>query len=67
MYLSNFDGVISQEIMPDKLEIIRPGEETQDFAIVVQKLLLGWNATSSKLLLKVLEKLRVFFRRNRLQ
>ena len=55
MHLSDFNGVISQEVVPDELQIVRPGEEPEHFAIKVQELLLRRNATSTELLLKVLE------------
>lgn len=51
--LSNLNGVISQEVVDNVWEIIAFGEEAEDFTVVVQELLLGWNFTTAKGLLLV--------------
>jgi len=52
---SNLDGIISQEIVPLELEVTTWCEESKHFSVVIKELLLGWNSSSSKLLLKEFE------------
>ena len=59
MNFSDFDSVVSKEVMPDKLKVLRSGEESQHFSIIVQELLLGRYSSSSKFLLQELEELWV--------
>ena len=67
MHLSDFNSVISQEVVPDELQVITSREESENLAVEVEELLLRGNSTSTKLLLKVLEQLRVLLRRHGLQ
>jgi hypothetical protein len=46
--------------MPDELEVLGLGEESQNFAIEVQELFLRGNAATAQFLLEVFEQLRVF-------
>ena len=55
MDLTDLDGVIGQEVLPDELKIIALGEESQHFSVVVQELFLGWNSTSTEFLLEELK------------
>ena len=59
MDLSNLNGVISQEVVPLELEILGLSEESEHLSIVIKELLLGWDSSSTKLLLKELEELWV--------
>lgn len=59
MNFSNLDGVVSQEIVPDELEVLRFSEESEDFPVVVQELLLRWDSATSKLLLQELKEFLV--------
>lgn len=67
MHLSDLNSVISQEVVPDELQVITSREESENLAVEVEELLLRGNSTSTKLLLKVLEQLRVLLRRHGLQ
>jgi hypothetical protein len=51
MNFSDFDSVISQEVMPNELKIIGFSEESEHLSIVVEELFLRWHSSSSKLLL----------------
>lgn len=66
VHLSDLNGVISQEVMPDKLKVITSSEESENLAVVVQELLLRSNSASAKLLLKILKELRILLGRHRL-
>jgi hypothetical protein len=59
MNLSDLDGIISQEVVPDELEVFADGEESEHLSVIVQKLLLRGNSSSSELLLQELEQLLV--------
>ena len=59
MNFSNLDSVVSQEIVPDELEVLRFSEESEDFPVVVQELLLRWDSATSKLLLQELKEFLV--------
>ena len=59
MDLSNLNSIISQEVVPLELKIFGLSEESEDFSIVIKELLLGWNSSTTKLLLKELEELWV--------
>ena len=37
---TDLDGIIGKEVLPDKLEVVTSGEESQDFPVVVQELFL---------------------------
>ena len=57
VYFSDLYGIVSQEIVPDELKVWSWScEESQHLSIVVQELLLGWNSSSTKLLLQELKK-----------
>jgi len=62
---SDLDGVISQEIVPLKLKVSTGGEESKHFSVVIEELLLGWNASTTKLLLKEFKELWVLLWWNR--
>jgi len=57
--LPDLDGVISQEVVPDVLQVLAQHEESQHFSVVVEELLLGGNLATAKLLLQELEHLLV--------
>ena len=57
MNFSNLNGIVSQEIVPLKLEVTGLGEESEDLSVIIEELLLGWNSSSSEFLLKELEHL----------
>lgn len=59
MHLTNFDSVISQEIVPLELEVTTVSVESENFSIVVEELFLRWDATSSQLLLQEFQELWV--------
>ena len=59
MNFSNLDGVVCQEIVPDELEILGFSEESEDFPVVVQELLLRWDSATTKLLLQELKEFLV--------
>lgn len=59
MNFSNFDGVVSQEVMPLELEIAALSVESKHLSIVVQELFLGWDSSSSEFLLQEFEELWV--------
>ena len=67
MHFSDLDSVISQEVVPDELEVITSREESENLAVKVKELLLRGNSATTKLLLKVLKKLRVLLGRHGLQ
>ena len=67
MYASDFDGVISKEVMPDELFIVTSSEESQNLAVEIEELLLRSNSATTKLLLEIFEKLRILLWRNRLE
>lgn len=48
MHLSDFGGVVSQEVMNDELIVLAPGEESQYSPIVIQKLFLRGHSSSPK-------------------
>jgi len=50
MNFSDFDSVVSKEIVPNELKILRFDKESQNFSIVVKELLLRWNSTTAKFL-----------------
>jgi len=52
---SDLNGIVGKEVVPDELEILGHGEESQHLSIIVQELLLGSNSSSTKLLFKELE------------
>ncbi len=52
--LSNLNGVIGQEVVNDKGEVVEAGVETQDSAIVVEELLLALHSATAKGLLHIL-------------
>jgi exosome complex RNA-binding protein Rrp42 (RNase PH superfamily) len=55
MNFSDFDGVVSQEVVPHELEVFAAGEESEDLSIVVQKLLLRGDLSTSEFLFKEFE------------
>jgi hypothetical protein len=55
MAFSDLNGIVSQEIVPHELKVFTDGEESQNFSIVVQELLLRSNSSSPELLFKELE------------
>jgi len=59
---SDFNCVVSQEVVPNELEVHRLDEESENFSIVVQELFLRGHPSSSELLLEVLKELLVLFR-----
>ena len=67
MYASDFDGVISKEVMPDELCIVTSSEESQNLAVEIEELLLRSNSATTKLLLEIFEELRILLWRNRLE
>jgi hypothetical protein len=67
MYASDFDGVISKEVMPDELFIVTSSEESQNLAVEIEELLLRSNSATTKLLLEIFEELRILLWRNRLE
>jgi len=62
MYFSDFNGVIGQEVVPDKLKVFTSCEELEDLSIVIEELLLRWSFSSTKFLFHEFEELWVFFR-----
>ena len=56
MDLSDLHGIVSKEVVPHELEVLRHGEESQHLSVIVQELLLGSNSSSSELLLEELKK-----------
>ena len=52
MDLTDLDGIIGQEVLPDELKIITFSEESQNFSVVVEELFLGWNSSSTEFLLE---------------
>lgn len=59
MDFSDLNSIVSQEVMPHELKILTKGEESQNFSIIVQELLLRGNSSSSELLLKEFKELLV--------
>jgi hypothetical protein len=56
VHLTDFDGVIGQEVVDHEGKVFALAEETEHFAIVVQELLLGGDtATSKRLFHELLE------------
>lgn len=55
MDLTDLDGVISKEILPDELEIFALSEESQHFSVIVEELFLRWYSTSTKFLFEELK------------
>ena len=60
MNFSDFDGIVSQEIMPLELQITTLGVESKNLSVVVQELFLRWNTSSSEFLLQEFQELWVF-------
>ena len=60
MALSDFDSIISKEIMPDELKTLRSDEESEYLSVEVKELLLRGNLSSSKFLFQELHKFFVF-------
>ena len=56
MAFSDLNSIVSQEIVPHELKVLTDGEESQNFSIVVQELLLGSNSSSSELLFEEFKK-----------
>ena len=56
MNFSDFNGVISQEVVEDEWEFSALDKESQHFSIVIQELLFGWSSSSTEFLLKEFEK-----------
>ena len=52
--LSDFDGVVSQEVVNDEREVIESSVEPQDSSVVVEELLLRLYSTTTKRFLHVL-------------
>lgn len=48
MNLSDFTGVVSQVVVNDKWQIVTSSEESQNFAIIVKELLLGYYFSTSE-------------------
>ena len=67
VYLSDLDRIIGQEVVPDELQILTSREESENLTVEVKELLLRGDSTTTELFLKILEQLRIFFRRHRLQ
>jgi len=53
--LTDLDGVIGKEVLPDELIIVALGEEPQHFSVVVKELFLRWNSSTAELLLEELK------------
>jgi len=51
MALSDFSGIVSQEIVNDKLKVITSSEESENSSVIVQELFLGSNSTTAEGLL----------------
>jgi hypothetical protein len=54
MHLSDFDGVVSQEVVNNEGEVVEAGVEPEDAAVVVQELFLALHAATTERLLHVL-------------
>jgi hypothetical protein len=52
--LTNFNGVVGEVVLEDKGEILRLTEESEDFAVVIEELLLAGNLATTEGLLHVL-------------
>lgn len=59
MAFSDLNGIVSQEVVPHELEVLTDGEESKDFSVVVQELLLRGNSSSSELLLEEFKELLI--------
>lgn len=55
MDFSNFDSVVSQEVLNNKGTPITSAEELEHFSVVVQELLLGGNFATSEFLFEILK------------
>jgi len=60
MHFTDLDGVIGQEVLPDKLKIVAFGEESQNFSVIVKELFLRWYSSSTEFLFEELKKFWVF-------
>jgi len=40
MYFTDLNGIISQEVLPNELEVITLSEESQDFSVMIKELFL---------------------------
>jgi hypothetical protein len=59
MNFSDFDGVVSQEVMPLELQVTTLCVESKNLSVVVQELFLRWNTSSSEFLLQEFQELWV--------
>lgn len=59
MAFSDLNGIVSQEVVPHELEVLADGEESKDFSVVVQELLLRGNSSTSELLLEEFKELLI--------
>ena len=64
MDLTDLNGIISQEVLPDELEVIAFSEESQHFSVVVQELFLGWDSSTTQFLFEELKKFWVLLWRD---
>ena len=62
--LTDLNSIIGQEVVPDVLEVIGLGEESQHLSIKVQELLLGGDSTATKRFLEVLKEFLIFLNWN---
>jgi len=51
MYLTNFNRVVSKEVVHNERKVLASGEEAQNLAVLVEELLLAGNLTATKLFL----------------
>lgn len=52
--LSNFNSIISKEVMDNEGKVVEAGEEPKDSAVVIEELLLALNTATTEGLLHVL-------------
>ena len=57
VHLSDLDSVVSQEVVPFELEVSALRVESKNFSIIIQKLLLGWNTSTSEFLFEEFQEL----------
>ena len=60
MNLTDLDGVISQEVLPDELKVIAFAEESQYFSVIIKELFLRWNSSTTEFLLEEFKEFWVF-------
>jgi hypothetical protein len=50
MNFSDFNGVISQEVMENEWKLSGLNKESQNFSIVIKELFFGWSSSSTEFL-----------------